>query len=110
MDDPDIPDSVKEKFGDTFDHWILFNLDPSVTSIDENSTLGVQGSNSGGEAKYTGPCPPDREHRYFFKLYALDITLDLEEGAAKKEVEAAMEGHIIEKAELMGRYERLENG
>ena len=53
-----------------------------------------------------GPCPPDAEHKYFFKLYALDIILDLSEGSTKQEVEAAMHGHIIEQTELVGRYER----
>jgi Raf kinase inhibitor-like YbhB/YbcL family protein len=56
---------------------------------------------------YYGPCPPDREHRYFFKLYALDAELDLPEKATKHQVEGAMEGHVIAKAELMGKYERV---
>ena len=65
------------------------------------------GANTRGDLKYGGPCLPDREHRYYFKLYALDVNLDLLEGATKTEVEKAMEGHVIEKAELMGIYERV---
>jgi Raf kinase inhibitor-like YbhB/YbcL family protein len=59
-----------------------------------------------GQQGYMGPCPPDREHRYFFKLYALDIKLTSAKISNKKDLETAMEGHIIERAELMGRYER----
>jgi len=105
MDDPDVPASVRpEKM---YDHWIVFNMPPSTHQIDEHSTPpGIQGKNTGGKNQYTGPCPPDREHRYFFKLYALDKLLDLHAGASKKEVEHAMHGHILAKAQLMGRYEK----
>lgn len=105
MDDPDIPEFVKQKFGITaYDHWILFNILPQTKTID--GTNGVHGKNSSGKNAYTGPCPPDREHRYFFKLFALDILLPLSAGATKQEVLAAMQGHILAQAELMGRYER----
>ena len=107
MDDPDIPDFVKEKFGiEEFDHWILFNIDSRAVEIAEGQYLGTQGNNSRGESEYTGPCPPDREHRYFFKLYALDTMLNLKEGATKAEVEDALSGHIIVKTELIGKYKR----
>jgi len=108
MDDPDIPKSVKVSRGiEKFDHWIIFNIPPTTTKIDKGTApTGVQGANSSGNNSYTGPCPPDKEHRYFFKLYALDITLDLPEGSTKSEVEEAMVGHILDNAELIGRYER----
>ena len=67
---------------------------------------GVLGKNTRGDLAYGGPCPPDREHRYFFKLYALDSMLDLKAGVIKKEVEKAMEGHIIDQTELIGLYNR----
>lgn len=109
IDDPDIPDFVKQKFNiGVWDHWIVFNIPPTTTDIKEGQNpTGILGKNTGGKNAYGGPCPPDREHRYFFKLYALDTTLTLSEGVTKKQVEEAMEGHIIAQAELVGRYERL---
>ncbi len=112
MDDPDIPVEIKEKIGiKVFDHWIVFNIDPETEQIEENSLPGICGSNTRGDHEYTGPCPPPqyepKVHRYFFKLYALDIMLNLKEGATKKEIEEAMEGHIIAKAELVGKYSRV---
>ena len=68
---------------------------------------GTHGTGTGGNIDYYGPCPPDREHRYFFKVYALDAELDLPEKTTKQGVERAMESHVIAKAELMGRYERI---
>ncbi len=108
MDDPDIPEGVKKNFNiEVWDHWVVFNLPASTTEIKEREKLqGVLGRNTRGNNSYGGPCPPDREHRYFFKLYALDTMLVLKEGATKKEVETVMEGHIQAKAELMGRYEK----
>ena len=106
MDDPDVPTSVRPD--QMWDHWVIFNIPPSVTSIKEHSTPpGVQGKNTGGQNRYYPPCPPDREHRYFFKLYALDKKLHLKEGATKSEVEKAMIGHILVEAELIGKYERI---
>lgn len=103
VDDPDAPKG-------TWDHWVLFNIPASVTELPEAvKTLpagAVEGSSSWGKTGYGGPCPPDREHRYFFKLYALDQTLPLKPGAKKTEVEAAMTGHILDKTELMARYDR----
>jgi len=66
----------------------------------------VQGQNSAGTSRYTGPCPPTFKHRYFFRLYALDTELPLGEGVPRNEVEAAMENHILEQAELTGLYEK----
>lgn len=109
MDDPDIPDFVKQKYGIlVWDHWIVLNMPPTTKEIAEGQTpSGVQGKNTGGKNAYGGPCPPDREHRYFFKLYALDTTLNLPVGASKAEVEKAMQGHIVAKAELVGLYKRV---
>lgn len=106
MDDPDVPEYVrKEKM---YDHWIVFNIPPSTTKIAENSQpQGTPGKNTDGGVGYIGPCPPDREHRYFFKLYALNCDLvHLPKGAAKRDVEQAMQGHILDKTQLMGRYEK----
>ena len=98
VDDPDAPRGV-------WDHWIVYDI--AVTNeIAEDSVPGTQGLNSRKNFDYGGPCPPSGTHRYFFKLYALDATLDLPEGKTKAEVEAAMKGHVIAQAELMGTYER----
>ncbi|HXK35279.1 MAG TPA: YbhB/YbcL family Raf kinase inhibitor-like protein [Candidatus Paceibacterota bacterium] len=100
MDDPDAPMG-------TWDHWVVFNIPPDLATIEEGSEpTGVKGLNSSQKTGYSGPCPPDREHRYFFKLYALDVLLSLKEGALKKEVEQAMAGHILAKTEIIGRYNR----
>jgi Raf kinase inhibitor-like YbhB/YbcL family protein len=102
MDDPDAPVG-------TWDHWILFNLPANVTGLAENiDTLPegtLTGKNSWGRSEYGGPCPPGgARHRYFFKLYALDTTLDLAESTPKADIETAMEGHILDQAELIGIY------
>ena len=99
-DDPDAPVG-------TWDHWIVFNMPPTTKKIEKGQEPeGLGGKNSWGRTGYGGPCPPSGVHRYFFKLYALDTMLNLNEGAAKKEIESAMQGHIIAKAELMGTYKR----
>ena len=106
FDDPDAP-------GSTWVHWVLFNLPAEARSLPANvppdPTLAngeVHGSNSWGSIGYGGPCPPDGEHRYFFKLYALDILLEPEEGATKEQLLEAMENHIVAETELMGTYSR----
>lgn len=112
MDDPDIPEVVKKsRLIEKFDHWILFNLPPETTEIEENYTeAGVSGKNSAQSIGYVGACPPKEyeptEHRYVFQLYALDTILELEEGATEGDVRNAMKGHILEKVELIGLYER----
>ncbi len=104
-DDPDVPKTRRPD--GMYDHWVVFNMPPDTKGIPEHSTPpGIQGKNTNGQNQYTGPCPPDREHRYFFKLYALDWMLDLPAGATKKEVEHAMRGSVIAECELMGRYEK----
>jgi Raf kinase inhibitor-like YbhB/YbcL family protein len=107
MDDPDVPKNIRAD--GMWDHWVLFNIPTSVASLSENAkdfSGALQGKNSGGKLGYTGPCPPDCQHRYFFKLYALDTSLNLPEGATKAEVEAACQNHILAQGELMGVYDR----
>lgn len=104
MDDPDVPPHLRTE---PWDHWIIFNMPPSTQQIAENSKPGgVFGKTTYGHTQYGGPCPPDREHRYFFKLYAIDCLLPLKTGVTKKEVEAAMQGHIIASSQMIGRYEK----
>ncbi len=100
VDDPDAPRGV-------WVHWVVFNIDFAVRSIAENFAPGVLGRNDSGGNLWSGPCPPWGAHRYFFKLYALDITaLPLKEGATKAQVEVAMQGHIISRAELVGLFKK----
>lgn len=105
-DDPDAP-------GRVWVHWVLYNIAADIRSLPEGvrpgerlSGGGQQGRNSSRRSGYTGPCPPSGTHRYFFKLYALDTTLDVAAGAGKQELLRAMEGHILAEAELMGTYSR----
>ncbi len=100
MDDPD----AMEPAGQIWDHWIMFNIGTGISRIDEGSSPGTEGETSYGEEQYGGPNPPDGEHTYVFRLYALDTELDLEKGASREEVEDAMEGNVIERARLEGTY------
>ena len=105
MDDPDVPKNLRED--GMWDHWIVFNIPPNTFVIEQgNEPIGIHGQGTSGNMNYHGPCPPDGEHRYFFKLFALDTRLTLKEGVSKTEVEKAMGGHIIEQAELVGKYSR----
>lgn len=105
VDDPDVPRSLRAD--GNWDHWVVWNIPPDVASIEEaRPPKGVVGRNTWGKNAYGGPAPPDREHRYFFKLYALDRTLELPQTSGKAELEKAMKGHILAEAQLMGRYER----
>lgn len=100
VDDPDAPSG-------TFDHWIAWNTPAGSKGFPEGAVLPHQGKNGYGKTGYKGPCPPPgKPHRYFFKLFALDAILTLPEGASKNEVECAMEGHILAKAELIGTFFR----
>lgn len=100
MDDPDAPMG-------TFDHWIAWNIDPETKILDEGAEVPIQGKNHFKEQRYRGPMPPPGPvHRYFFKAYALDSNLELPKGSSKKDVEEAMEGHILGHAELIGTYQR----
>lgn len=99
MDDPDATRGL-------FTHWVVFDMDPKTDKIGEDHAPenACQGSNDWGQASYGGPKPPSGDHRYFFRLYALDSKLDLPRGSKRQEVESAMKGHIIDEAELIGRY------
>jgi Raf kinase inhibitor-like YbhB/YbcL family protein len=98
MEDPDAPRG-------TFDHWVMWNI-PVSEKIKENSAPGLQGKNSTGESKYTGPCPPAGTHHYHFKVYALDTELKLEKNSDKTTLMKTMEGHIIAQGEIIGVYKR----
>ena len=98
VDDPDAPMG-------TWVHWVLYDI-PVTSRIDEDSIPGKQGMTDFGRKDYGGPCPPMGTHRYFFKIYALDTELGLEEGRTKKDLEKSMEGHILDKAELIGLYNK----
>ena len=104
-DDPDAP-------GGDWVHWLVFNLPPALTELAQASPRkpwpagGATGRNSWGNARYQGPCPPSGTHRYFFKVFALDLSLDLPAGAAKSEFLAKAKGHSLAQGMLMGRYER----
>lgn len=98
VDDPDAP--MK-----TWVHWVVYDIPPS-SRIDEDSIPGKQGINDSGGRDYHGPCPPSGTHRYYFKVYALDKILALNEGASKKDLEKAMQGSILSSAELIGLYKR----
>ncbi|MFW5945293.1 MAG: YbhB/YbcL family Raf kinase inhibitor-like protein [Candidatus Natronoplasma sp.] len=102
MDDPD----AVEPAGKVWDHWVVWNIEPNTSQIGEDETPpgAVEGKNDYGEWGYGGPNPPDKEHTYKFKLYALNTVIDLRRNAKKEDLEEAMEGHIIEKAVLEGTY------
>jgi len=88
----------------TFDHWIVWNIPASASKIGENTVPGTEGMNGARQQGYMGPCPPSGTHRYFFKVYALDAELSLGASSRKKDVEKAMQGHILAKGELVGLY------
>lgn len=101
VDDPDAP-------AGTWVHWVMWNIPVNALEIAADSVPdgAMQGKNSGGKQFYSGPAPPSGKHRYFFKLYALDKVLQLNADATKRELEHAMEGHIIAQATLIGTYTR----
>lgn len=99
VEDPDAPNG-------TFDHWVVWNIRPVEDEIREHVTPGVEGKNSFNQHHYGGPCPPDGEHRYFFKLFALNKMLDLDVNSGKQELLKAMEGNVLATGELMGRYKK----
>ena len=112
VDDPDVPDPAAPVR--VWVHWVVYNIPPSVTEFpergSENLPHGVlTGRNDWGRAAYGGPCPPIGEHRYFFKLYALDTELaDLSHPRAS-DLMAAMEGHILGTAMIVGVYQKVRN-
>ena len=101
VDDIDAP-------GGSYVHWIVWNIDPGLKEIKENSIPegGVQGMNDFKKRNYGGPCPPGRAHQYAFRIYALDTLLNVSSNGTKKELEKAMEGHILSRAQLTGSYKR----
>ena len=95
-----------------FTHWVVYNIPPETGHVEENvpitevvSGFGTQGKNDAGRIGYMGPAPPSGIHRYFFQLYALDTTLDLDVRPSAKEVKDAIQAHILAQAELMGTYQ-----
>ena len=105
-DDPDAPSGM-------WVHWVLFNIPPEIDGLPSNmpksDTLdigAVHGVTDFGRPGYGGPCPPSGTHRYYFKHYALDTLLNLSGQVDKKQLEEAMEGHVLESAQLMGKYSR----
>ncbi len=110
VDDPDAPDPANPKM--TWVHWILYNIPSTVSALpegvkDEELSPGIlQGLNDWKKTGYGGPCPPIGQHRYFHKLYALDIVLPDLSGPTKAKLEQAMGGHILSEAELVGLYQR----
>lgn len=106
MDDPDAPIG-------TWVHWVIFNVPASTRNLKEGMSTdlqlsdgSIQGTTSARSTGYHGPCPPSGTHRYFFKLYALDVMLELSSKADKKDVLAAIEGHVLANTELMGTFSR----
>jgi Raf kinase inhibitor-like YbhB/YbcL family protein len=110
VDDPDAPDPRAPKR--TWVHWVLYAIPPTATGLDEGAgpdelPAGTRvGRNDGGRTGYGGPCPPVGRHRYFHKLYALDVELAELRSPTKAELEKAMEGHVLARAELLGTYEK----
>jgi Raf kinase inhibitor-like YbhB/YbcL family protein len=102
IDDPD----AQEPAGKIWDHWVVWNVDPSTSEIEEGSTPpnAREGRNDFDETGYGGPKPPDRTHTYHFRLYAVDTNLDLDTGASKADLREALETHILDEAELNGTY------
>ena len=111
VDDPDAPDPKAPKM--TWVHWVLYNIPPSFSGLPQAATARdlpagtKEGLNDWKRTGYGGPCPPIGRHRYFHKLYALDIVLAELGTPAKAKLEAAMEGHVLAKAELVGTYQKL---
>jgi Raf kinase inhibitor-like YbhB/YbcL family protein len=104
------PDAPREH---GFTHWVVYNIGPEVGHIEEAvpeggeiKGVGLQAKNEAGKLGYMGPAPPSGVHRYFFKLYALDSTLDLAAGVPFTDVQSAIRGHVLAQAELMGTYEK----
>jgi|CXWL01.1.fsa_nt_gi Raf kinase inhibitor-like YbhB/YbcL family protein len=108
LEDPDVPKQLLPS--GTFDHWAVYAIPPETKEITEGQAIGNPGLNGAGKDTYVGPCPPTEyeptEHRYFFRLYALDTVLTFVKQPTKADLLSAMQGHVIESAELMARYDR----
>ena len=111
VDDPDAPDPAAPKM--TWVHWVLYNIPVDTSGLEENISPASlpegtkEGINNWGRKGYGGPCPPIGRHRYFFKIYALDTVLADLQLPTKKQIEEAIAGHILAKAELVGMYQRI---
>jgi hypothetical protein len=107
MDDPDAPTD--------FTHWLVYNIPPSVRELTESASTqrsmpqgAAEGRNDFGRSGYGGPCPPrGNPHHYFFRVYALDLLLDLPPGATRKQLDAAMDRHILSQGQIVGTYQRM---
>jgi Raf kinase inhibitor-like YbhB/YbcL family protein len=112
VDDPDAPDPRAPKM--TWVHWVLYNIPPTTTGLGEDAAKlpasYSEGRNDWGRTGYGGPCPPIGRHRYFHKLYALDVVLSGLDTPTKAELEKAMEGHVLEQAVLIGTYQKSQPG
>jgi Raf kinase inhibitor-like YbhB/YbcL family protein len=114
VDDPDAPDPKAPKM--TWVHWVLFNIPENAHELPEAVAAKdlpkgtLEGVNDWKRTGWGGPCPPIGRHRYFFKLYALDTVLPSTKSPSKADVEKAMEGHILAKAELLGTYQKGSKG
>lgn len=108
IDDPDAPDPDHPRMD--WSHWLLYNIPPDAASLAEGIRELPRGTRSGwtdfGKSEYGGPCPPIGSHRYFHRLYALDTVLPDLGRASMRDLEMAMEGHVLGKAELVGKYRR----
>ena len=110
VDDPDAPDPRAPRM--TWVHWVLYDLPPTCTGLAEGVRSSAfphgtrEGTNDFKKTGYGGPCPPVGRHRYFHKLYALDIVLPDLGRPTKVQIEAAMRGHVLEHATLMGTYQK----
>src|SRR5215468_8735880 len=109
VDDPDAPDPAAPRM--TWVHWVLYNLTPQTTSLGESASKSPpqgarDGVNDWKKPGYGGPCPPIGRHRYFFKLYALDVVLPDLGKPSKADLLKAMEGHVVGSAELVGTYQK----
>ncbi len=110
VDDPDAPDPGAPKM--TWVHWVLYNIPASAAGLPEAVAPGAlpagtrEGKNDWKRTGYGGPCPPIGRHRYFHKLYALDVVLPDLKQPTKAELEKAMQGHVLGKVELMGTYQK----
>ncbi|MBI2621095.1 MAG: YbhB/YbcL family Raf kinase inhibitor-like protein [Candidatus Levybacteria bacterium] len=101
MDDPDAPNG-------TFTHWMMWNISPQIKEIPEGGVPegAIQGLNSGGRVGYFPPCPPTGMHHYYFKIYALNRKLNITPNISREELEREIDGSIIDKAQLVGTYQR----
>lgn len=107
VDDPDAPDPAAPTH--TYVHWVLYDIPPTTAGLDAGSAMPAgarTGLNDGKQTSYRGPCPPKGRHRYFFKLYALDVALGDLSTPKKDALEQAMRGHVLEQTELVGTYQR----